>query len=158
MDVTRLLKDILLLQADIRNIKESYATIEQLVEVKNDLKNVKRCIIPTTDNIESAKSTNSLEGNFAFVSSKRGAQVFDSFCIDSGPVGLQLISPVSPSNDEKLQNPPNLQYCKDNYSSTHITKNNSSAVLQHLNMKAKVNAVSNEENATIPSTYTKSPK
>ncbi|CAH2094739.1 unnamed protein product [Euphydryas editha] len=158
VDVTRLLKDILLLQAEIRNIKEMYATVEQLVEFKNDLKDIKRFIIPTTDNIENAKTTNSSEGNFAFVRSKRGAQVFDSFCIDSGPVGLQPMLPVSPSNDETLQNTSNLHGCKDNNSSTHITKNNSSAVLQHVNMKAKVDAISNEENVTISSTYMKSLK
>lgn len=79
IDATRLLKDILVMQKDIRLIKETYVPIETLNEVKNDLFNLKQA---------------SLVNNYScFVNNKRGGGgTSNSFCMDSGPVGLPHIT------------------------------------------------------------------
>lgn len=74
VDVTRLLKDIIKLQSDIKEIKEDYVTVSQLDIVKKDLDALKTCSL-----------VNNYECN---VNKKRGAFMLESFNYDSGPVGL----------------------------------------------------------------------
>lgn len=77
IDATRLLKDILVIQKDLQNIKDTYVTTENLEEVKADLINLKKA---------------SLVNNYDFyVNKKRGGGISESYCMDSGPSGLTHI-------------------------------------------------------------------
>ncbi|KAF9414414.1 hypothetical protein HW555_007668 [Spodoptera exigua] len=79
VDVTRLLKDILILQKDLIEIKDTYVTSTQLNEVKNEVENLKQASI-----------VNNFDLN---VNQKRGGSCrIDSFCLDSGPSGLPHIT------------------------------------------------------------------
>lgn len=73
IDVTRLLKDILIIQSDIKSIKESYATTKQLHQIESDLYNLKQA---------------SLVNNFNNINTKRGAYLLESHSFNSGPMGL----------------------------------------------------------------------
>ncbi|KAJ2937589.1 hypothetical protein O0L34_g19069 [Tuta absoluta] len=81
VDVTKLLKDLLVLQKDIRDIKESYVTQEDFQVLKSDVTNLK---------------TTSIVNNFEppnFVNMKRGTVKFnDDFSYDSGPIGMLHVS------------------------------------------------------------------
>lgn len=73
VDASKLLKDILLIREDITKLQNSCATVDQMMQIKNDLENLKSA---------------SLVNNFDYVNRKRGAcQLNDSFC-DSGPMGI----------------------------------------------------------------------
>lgn len=81
VDVTRLLKDIIVIQKDLREIQDKYAsdvkyaTVNELEELKAELQELRK----------SAMSTN----NAPYVNNKRGAFCMqDSFEYDSGPMGL----------------------------------------------------------------------
>ncbi|KOB52114.1 Mutant cadherin [Operophtera brumata] len=74
VDPTKLLKDLLLIQRDVRSIMENYVTAEQLIEVKNDI-----------DNLREASMINNFDRN---VNRKRGGGFSNSFTLDSGPMGL----------------------------------------------------------------------
>lgn len=75
VDCTKLLKDILVLKNEISIIKETYATEKQLIEVKNEVVNLKQ-----------ASLINNFELN---INRKRGGGgIKDSFYLDSGPIGL----------------------------------------------------------------------
>lgn len=75
LDSTRLLKDILIIQKEIKLLKNSCVSNDQLLEIKNELNNLK---------------TASIVNNFDLnVNSKRGgSNRIESFCYDSGPVAL----------------------------------------------------------------------
>lgn len=75
VDVTRLLKDIILLQNEVSSFRRNYATKQSADELCTDVANLKRA--PTINNC-------------GFVNRKRGAQLFDSYSYGSGPMGLQL--------------------------------------------------------------------
>lgn len=78
VDVTRLLKDILIMQNDVKNIKETYVTENQLIEIKEELTMLKR------------NSSNYFNDNN--INKKRGGSSrMDSFCLNSGPVGLPFV-------------------------------------------------------------------
>ncbi|KAI5644175.1 hypothetical protein NE865_03828 [Phthorimaea operculella] len=79
IDATRLLKDILHIQSELQNIKNRYATEEQLNQLKNEIKNLKHASI-----------INNFDCN---INKKRGGgRQLDSFCYGSGPMGLPHIS------------------------------------------------------------------
>ncbi|XP_052755388.1 uncharacterized protein LOC128201722 [Galleria mellonella] len=81
VDVTKLLKDILVLQQEVRTVKETCATTEELQLIKNELANLK-----------SASIVNNFEPS-QYINTKRGcANVIDNFHYDSGPIGLLHIS------------------------------------------------------------------
>lgn len=77
VDVTKLLKDILLLQKELRCVKENYATVEEMKEVKSDLENLKATSI-----------VNNFERN-NYINTRRGGSnlISDNQC-NSGPFGL----------------------------------------------------------------------
>lgn len=79
VDVTRLLKDILILQNDVRYIKCHYTKKEELDDFRQKIENIKYASI-----VENSEYAN----NFEFVNQKRGAQVYDTYSYSSGPVGL----------------------------------------------------------------------
>ncbi|XP_045485829.1 uncharacterized protein LOC123689520 [Pieris rapae] len=85
IDATRLLKDILILQNELRNIKNSYVTETQFKELQCEIKNLKQA---------------SIVNNFDFnVNRKRGGvYLLDSECLDSGHMGLPPISNKSPNS------------------------------------------------------------
>lgn len=87
IDVTRLLKDLLVIQNEIKIVKETYVNSEQLQELKNDLQNLK---------------TASLVNNFDCTNintTKRGTHLLHSHCLnDSGPFGLNYV----PNNNEQM--------------------------------------------------------
>lgn len=70
VDVTRLLKDILIMQNEVKNIKETYVTENQLIEIKEELTMLKR------------NSSNYFNDNN--INKKRGGSSrMDSFCLNS---------------------------------------------------------------------------
>lgn len=75
VDCTRLLKDILVLKNELSIIKETYVTEKQLIEIKNEVVNLKQA---------------SLINDFDLNINRRrgGGGMQDSFCLDSGPMGL----------------------------------------------------------------------
>ncbi|KAG7312943.1 hypothetical protein JYU34_000005 [Plutella xylostella] len=77
IDVTALLKDILVIKKEINTIKTSYATSEELIAVKSDISLMKTASLINTDN-EYLNNINS----------KRGGFMRESFFGDSGPIGL----------------------------------------------------------------------
>lgn len=81
VDVTRLLKDNLLLKEEVRCIREQYVTLEMFNSLKyevNDLRN--------------ASLLNNLENN---VNTKRRAYLRGDYNLDSGPMGLQHLQSKS---------------------------------------------------------------
>lgn len=75
LDATKMLKDILLLQTEMKSIKESYATNDQL-----------NCLRSEVDNMKFASLVN-IENN---VNNRRGA-----YLLDSGPTGILNFSNTS---------------------------------------------------------------
>lgn len=78
VDVTRILKDLMLMRQEINQIKEQYVTKENLDTVKYDLENLKKASI-----------VNNFETPVYNVNNKQGGLLVDSnddFC--SGPMGL----------------------------------------------------------------------
>ncbi|CAH0723264.1 unnamed protein product, partial [Brenthis ino] len=82
LDVTKLLKDLTLVQTEIKRIKMSYATIEQLEDVKRECLNGKLTPLTTTK-----------------VNMKRGA-----YC-DSGPIGLFPLDDSINTTEQHLEHP-----------------------------------------------------
>lgn len=77
VDVTRLLKDILVLQQDMKSIKESYATTDDLAALKDDI-----IFLRTASLINDQERVN--------VNIRRGGFIEDNVSLncDSGPIGL----------------------------------------------------------------------
>lgn len=73
LDCTKLLKDILRLQAEINSVKAGYATVQQLNTVKQEILHEMRC----TSLVEPPAS------NLQNINCRRGA-----WTLDSGPMGL----------------------------------------------------------------------
>lgn len=73
VDVTRLLKDLLVIREEVNRIKNDYVTAEQLETVKCDIEQLKLAPI---NNIEYS------------INKRRGACLMDSFSCNSGPMGL----------------------------------------------------------------------
>lgn len=113
VDVTRLLKDILLLQNEVSGFKRNYATKQSVDELCTDVANLKRTPIIN---------------NCGFVNRKRGAQLIDMDACDSGPMGLQLSPEATNVTVEVVTNPSN--YCNEEniLSPTHVQNDISSAV------------------------------
>lgn len=98
VDVSKLLKDLLLMQREIEHIKNDYATQDQLKKVTLDLAHVQSEMMK--ENLMSVRGDN--------VNTRRGACLMDSFCMDSGPVGLQLHQQnINPENLEPVTSPIN---------------------------------------------------
>lgn len=83
VDASKLLKDIVMLRAEITSLRNSCATVEQMSQIKNDL-----------DNLRSA----SLVNNFGYVNNKRGAYLLNDSMCDSGPMGF-----LPQARDESFQ-------------------------------------------------------
>lgn len=90
IDATRLLKDILLVQNEVRTIKNSYVTVDQVNELKKEL-----------TNLQKASIVNNFENDN--INRKRGGGLMDSYCLDSGPMGLPhfLESTADVQNNDK---------------------------------------------------------
>ncbi|XP_061717283.1 uncharacterized protein LOC133525071 [Cydia pomonella] len=91
VDVTRLLKDLLLLQSQVREIKETYTTKEEFNTLKNELQT---CRI-TNNTLTTTPAT--------FVNHKRGAYLYDS-----GPYGMTFnneASALSERNTTEVTDP-----------------------------------------------------
>ncbi|KAI8434047.1 hypothetical protein MSG28_012197 [Choristoneura fumiferana] len=108
VDVTRLLKDILLLQKEIDSIKNTYVTKDSIDELRTDLVNMKRA---------------SIVNNYGFVNSKRGAQIFDSYMNNSGPMGLHQVPPESSNISSEIVTNSYFQN-EDNILSPTLVRNN----------------------------------
>ncbi|KAH9637599.1 hypothetical protein HF086_014763 [Spodoptera exigua] len=81
VDPTKLLKDLLIIQNELRTIKESYVTEQKFNEIKNELTNLKNASL--------------VNNNFdCYISKKRGGSnnLSNSYFLDSGPVGLPHFS------------------------------------------------------------------
>lgn len=74
LDVTKLLKDITLLRADVDVIKSNYVTMDTFEDLKNDVSSKRQSSIPT--------QSIPVSPCFRSINLKRGA------CFDSGPMGL----------------------------------------------------------------------
>lgn len=83
IDVTKLLKDLVLLRTEIENIKDNYATADQLTELRLEMEDWK---------VDSAMEYQNVNTR------KRG-----TYYLDSGPVGLSHLSNtdfISPMNEQ----------------------------------------------------------
>ncbi|XP_052758216.1 uncharacterized protein LOC113515160 [Galleria mellonella] len=85
VDVTGLLKDIVMLKTDLKHVHENYVTVDDYNQLKMGMENLMHA---------------SVLNDFQYINKKRGAQFGNSFTCDSGPMGLQNI-PVS-NTDEKI--------------------------------------------------------
>lgn len=106
VDVTRLLKDIVNLQAEVRSIKENYATCKEIDLLKSEIQYLK--------SIETMEPLTNQE-TCININNRRGA-----FLLDSGPIGLSFnnsisnISALSPKtmsavtdpDDDVIKSPP----------------------------------------------------
>lgn len=94
VDVTRILKDLVRMQNEIFTIREQYATIGELNDIKLDL-----------ESLRNASIVNTFKKN---VNTKRGACLMNGFGHDSGPMGLPpLHNEVStPANQQLSPQPP----------------------------------------------------
>lgn len=92
IDVTALLKDIVVLKSEMRNLKDSCATVDQLNRVKAEINDMK---FASLVDIERTGTTN--------VNIKRGAYLLDSGR-DSGPIGLLNLSNRNNFNSSPEQN------------------------------------------------------
>lgn len=79
VDVTRLLKDLRLLQSEIRVIRETYVTSEQLCTLKQELQSDSKI----DSRINEHGNINGSYNSCINVNKKRGA-----FLLDSGPIGM----------------------------------------------------------------------
>lgn len=95
IDATRTLKDILAIQNEIRIMKDTFVTNKQLSDIRNELQNLKQT---------------SIVNNFDLNINRRrgGGSGIDSFCFDSGPVGLPPdieINQVTTADDSEKSSP-----------------------------------------------------
>ncbi|XP_045541515.1 uncharacterized protein LOC123723016 [Papilio machaon] len=91
VDASRLLKDILIIQNEIKNIKHNFVTESQFGELRNEINNLKKI---TNENIFDKH-----------VNRKRGVRrIIDSCGLDSGPIGLLHTdvntTPISTANKD----------------------------------------------------------
>lgn len=98
IDVTKLLKDIMLLRSEIQTIKENYASVDMVDVVRIDLENLKQTSLVNNNNCLS-------------VSTEKGVGYFS----DSGPVGLSHDSSSTDTmkksvRSNALQPSPSLHY------------------------------------------------
>lgn len=89
VDVTALLKDIVILKTEIKHLKESSVTVEQLNTVKAEIDHMKFASIIGPERTSCSTT---------FVNRKRGAYLLNSRC-DSGPSGILNISNRSCNDD-----------------------------------------------------------
>lgn len=80
IDATRLLKDIVVLQNEVKNMKLTFVTEDEIKEVKKELKNLKNLSQESVSNFD------------MYINKKRGgsSRIYN-FCPDSGPIGLSHI-------------------------------------------------------------------
>lgn len=81
LDVTKLLKDLLLVQSEIKDIKNQYATKEHLEQVKDDMLKINSAPV-LADSMSVPSRFRSINVNM----NKRGGY------FDSGPIGLSLLN------------------------------------------------------------------
>ncbi|XP_059047370.1 uncharacterized protein LOC131842821 [Achroia grisella] len=85
IDVTRLLKDIIIMQNELKIMKTNYATIEQVSQLRSEIENIKLASI-----------VNNFECN---INTRRGGYFNRDDCeLDSGPMGLLLNNSNSTAN------------------------------------------------------------
>lgn len=119
VDVTRLLKDIVKLQRDMVNVKENYATIDQLHDLRNEFQHIS---LINTSNL--------------YVNKQRGGarncDHFDQkFCCDSGPMGLPDMSCIvlDRLDSKACENKPVFEQGKSNALTNTQSKTNKSTTL-----------------------------
>lgn len=111
IDVTRLLKDIIILKDQLEVIREQYATVDQVKQLRTEL-----CMLRQASMISSLEPTN-------FVNNKRGARnplAYRSIEADSGPFGILDISQCAPKNIENTA--PEQEETADVHSSSPINR------------------------------------
>lgn len=85
LDVSKLLKDLLLVQSDIKEIKESYVTKSQLEDIRMNVQNMRKAVTPYS---------------MSKVNMKRGAATYQ----DSGPIGLSHLNDSSQTEENASSN------------------------------------------------------
>lgn len=130
VDVTRLLKDLLLIKNEMKQMKENYATTKELEKVKNDLKTLKNSSIVNNYDTDTMN----------FVNTKRGGSKIN---YDSGPIGL-IHMPSNHQTDNLFtlkQNQPSLSATKDSDSTVphgHTGPMQEAAEIKSRHVKATV--------------------
>lgn len=135
VDVTRLLKDIVVIQKELRNIQESYAsdvkyaTVNELQDLKLEIENLKKSTtIPSTVK------------NDLYVNTHRGAFCMqDSFECNSGPMGLlhgTLYSTPEKADKSDVGKPTDSNKPSCSYASVTATTNQNSR-LTHTHGESK---------------------
>ncbi|XP_061712390.1 uncharacterized protein LOC133521445 [Cydia pomonella] len=115
VDVTKLLKDLLVLQNEVKDLREKCVTVDQLENIKKDIKK--------GFSEDALDSSPALQHRNVWVNTKRGA------CLDSGPMGLSQIN-ASPENNSLLASSSKTptESRKINYPTPKKTTNSDSAV------------------------------
>lgn len=120
VDASRLLKDILIIQNEIKNIKDNYVTESQLGELRIEV-----------DNLQKIANENNIHTH---VNRKRGVRrIINSCGLDSGPIGLSHIdvgtTPLSTANKDTthFQNTCESETCHLSHSYQPETQNTISA-------------------------------
>lgn len=94
VDVTRLLKDILIIKNELQFVKTHYTTIEQFVSLKNQFEQ-------QNENRNNFVGSNISEHNY--VNMRRGAFLMNSYIGDSGPMGMASF-PEEQATEEHVSN------------------------------------------------------
>lgn len=127
VDTTRLLKDILILQQDVKKINDQFATKEQLDTLALDL--------------NALKNTSLVNGSeFTKVNTKRGA-FLDSYEYNSGPMGLLHMS----ENSETAESIKSTGYNENIYRSIVQAQNSSDECNYNSNINCKNASIEIEE-------------
>ncbi|KOB66379.1 Mutant cadherin [Operophtera brumata] len=148
LDATRILRDILVIQSDLKALKETCVTVDKLEEVKSDLFNLKQASI--VNNYE------------CYVNNKRGGGgMSNSYFIDSGPTGLPHITErIMTHNRTAEMTSPSEACLEPTLSSTgaHDCNKTSYAPIRSTNDGRRVNitTASNTEITTAPPALQKS--
>lgn len=89
VDVTRLLKDIIVIKQEIANIKDTYVTLDQLLQAKNEISNAYQ----NNDGFDECSNEIIIPGGSCSrnINLRRGAYIANS-SNDSGPTGLTHLS------------------------------------------------------------------
>lgn len=130
LDVTRLLKDLTLLQTEVNTIKASYVTVKQLQKVQDEVQNMKySSLLNMPSNLN--------------INTKRGAY------LNSGPMGLshhddQTCNTESDKSNLSLPGTTSvLEFSTPKYRNIKISKNNKQSV-SPIQCQVKTDATDNE--------------
>lgn len=144
IDASRLLKDVIVLKSELQAIKADYVTQKQLQDTKAEMTNLKYASIVSEPDY--------------FVNKKRGGGCQNSYCLDSGPLGLPHISHISQTQQPSepvimnQHSPSRSQSGVRPRSSPLSDKNSTAALVAENNVKSLSNLVHHSTPETMTTT------